>query len=130
MQLHEEGVIYRSNRLVNWSTQLKSAISDIEVDKVELSGRTLLSVPGYDKKIEFGQLITFAYPVEDSGKGSVRCLSMLCESHLYLHPCSLAMHLSHPPVLSLPVCLSCVCLSLCACPVCLSCVPVLCVCLF
>ncbi len=29
--LHDEGVIYRSNRLVNWSTRLKSAISDIEV---------------------------------------------------------------------------------------------------
>lgn len=67
VQLHEEGVIYRNNRLVNWSTQLKSAISDIEVDKVELTGRTLLRVPGYDKKIEFGQLITFAYRVEDSG---------------------------------------------------------------
>ena len=31
VQLHEEGTIYRSNRLVNWSTRLKSAISDIEV---------------------------------------------------------------------------------------------------
>jgi valyl-tRNA synthetase len=31
VQLHEEGVIYRSNRLVNWSCTLKSAISDIEV---------------------------------------------------------------------------------------------------
>lgn len=29
VRLHEEGVIYRSNRLVNWSTRLKSAISDI-----------------------------------------------------------------------------------------------------
>lgn len=29
--LHEEGTIYRSNRLVNWSCALKSAISDIEV---------------------------------------------------------------------------------------------------
>ena len=29
VRLHDEGVIYRSNRLVNWSTRLKSAISDI-----------------------------------------------------------------------------------------------------
>ena len=29
--LHDEGTIYRSNRLVNWSCTLKSAISDIEV---------------------------------------------------------------------------------------------------
>lgn len=31
VRLHEDGVIYRSNRLVNWSCTLKSAISDIEV---------------------------------------------------------------------------------------------------
>lgn len=31
IQLHENGDIYRSNRLVNWSCTLKSAISDIEV---------------------------------------------------------------------------------------------------
>ncbi len=32
---------------MNWSCSLRSAISDIEVEKVELAGRTLLSVPGY-----------------------------------------------------------------------------------
>lgn len=37
-----------------------------EVNKVELDGRTLLSVPGYDKKIEFGQLVSFAYRLENS----------------------------------------------------------------
>lgn len=36
VRLHEEGVIYRSNRLVNWSCTLKSAISDIEVGITQL----------------------------------------------------------------------------------------------
>ncbi len=31
IRMHEEGVIYRSKRLVNWSCTLNSAISDIEV---------------------------------------------------------------------------------------------------
>ena len=31
IRLHDEGIIYRSNRLVNWSCRLKSAISNIEV---------------------------------------------------------------------------------------------------
>ena len=35
VRLHDEGVIYRSNRLVNWSCTLKSAISDIEVREKE-----------------------------------------------------------------------------------------------
>ena len=34
IRLHDDGVIYRSNRLVNWSCKLKSAISDIEVQLV------------------------------------------------------------------------------------------------
>ena len=33
IRLHDENIIYRSNRLVNWSCALKSAISDIEVMK-------------------------------------------------------------------------------------------------
>ena len=36
VRLHSEGVIYRSKRLVNWSCQLKSAISDIEVHLVAI----------------------------------------------------------------------------------------------
>jgi valyl-tRNA synthetase len=47
VRLHEEGVIYHCTHLVNWSCTLNSAISDIWVDKKELRGRTLLSVPGY-----------------------------------------------------------------------------------
>ncbi|KAG0717848.1 Valine--tRNA ligase [Chionoecetes opilio] len=66
VRMHEEGVIYRSNRLVNWSCTLKSAISDIEVEKKELTGRTELPVPGYVEKVEFGVLVHFAYQVEDS----------------------------------------------------------------
>lgn len=31
IRMHDEGVIYRSKRLVNWSCSLNSAISDIEV---------------------------------------------------------------------------------------------------
>lgn len=34
VRLHDDGTIYRSNRLVNWSCTLKSAISDIEVPKI------------------------------------------------------------------------------------------------
>lgn len=33
VRLHDDGTIYRSNRLVNWSCSLKSAISDIEVNE-------------------------------------------------------------------------------------------------
>jgi valyl-tRNA synthetase len=30
VRLHKEGLVYRDNRLVNWCTRLKTAVSDIE----------------------------------------------------------------------------------------------------
>lgn len=57
--LFDEGLIYRAEKLVNWCTQLQTAMSNIEVDNKELAGRTLLDVPGYDRKVEFGVIITF-----------------------------------------------------------------------
>ncbi|KAI1716392.1 tRNA synthetases class I (I, l, M and v) domain-containing protein [Ditylenchus destructor] len=90
IRMHEKGVIYRSTRLVNWSCALRSAISDIEVDKKELNGSTLLSVPGYSEKIEFGVLISFAYPVEDSDEEMVvattRIETMLGDVAIAVHP--------------------------------------------
>lgn len=66
IRMHEKGLIYRSKRLVNWSCSLNSAISDIEVDKTPLKGRTFLSVPGYADKVEFGTMTSFAYKVAKS----------------------------------------------------------------
>ncbi|XP_031849268.2 valyl-tRNA synthetase [Nomia melanderi] len=90
IRLHDEGVIYRSNRLVNWSCSLKSAISDIEVDKVELSGRTLLSIPGYQEKVEFGVLVLFAYEVIDTEEriivATTRVETMLGDTAIAVHP--------------------------------------------
>lgn len=90
VRLHDDGVIYRSNRLINWSCTLKSAISDIEVDKMELTGRTLLSVPGYNEKIEFGVLVSFAYPIENSDQevivSTTRIETMLGDSAVAVHP--------------------------------------------
>ena len=37
-RMFEDGLIYRAERLVNWSPALRSAISDIEVDHIEVSG--------------------------------------------------------------------------------------------
>lgn len=60
VQLHEEGIIYRANRLVNWDCTAMTALSNLEVDQEELKGRTLLDVPGYDKKVEFGCVPLFS----------------------------------------------------------------------
>uniref|UniRef100_A0A8C2F5Y5 valine--tRNA ligase n=1 Tax=Cyprinus carpio TaxID=7962 RepID=A0A8C2F5Y5_CYPCA len=90
VRMHEEGVIYRSKRLVNWSCTLNSAISDIEVDKKELTGRTLLPVPGYKEKVEFGVLVSFSYKVEGSDEevvvATTRIETMLGDTAVAVHP--------------------------------------------
>ena len=75
---------------MNWSCTLRSAISDIEVEKEELAGRTLLSVPGYQDKIEFGVLVSFAYQVEGSQEeivvATTRLETMLGDTAVAVHP--------------------------------------------
>jgi valyl-tRNA synthetase len=54
VRLHEEGLIYRGKRLVNWDPVLGTAVSDLEVDSEE----------------EDGKIWEIRYPLED-GDGSV-----------------------------------------------------------
>ncbi len=76
VQLFEEGIIYRANRLVNWCSALSTSLSNLEVDNKELKGRTKIKVPGYDKMIEFGVLTYFKYPVrKDSDSKHARTAS-------------------------------------------------------
>ncbi|XP_053610206.1 valine--tRNA ligase isoform X2 [Plodia interpunctella] len=90
VRLHDAGDIYRANRLVNWSCTLKSAISDIEVDKMELAGRTLLAIPGYEQKVEFGELVLFAYKADGSDEevvvATTRVETMLGDVAVAVHP--------------------------------------------
>ncbi|XP_053908105.1 LOW QUALITY PROTEIN: valine--tRNA ligase [Cuculus canorus] len=92
VRLHEMGLIYRSTRLVHWSCTLQSAISDIEVEKRELGGRTLLRVPGYEEPVEFGVIVAFAYPLEGGGEGeelvvaTTRPETMLGDAAVAVHP--------------------------------------------
>ena len=39
----------------------------LQVDNISVSKRTLLDIPGYKDKVEFGALTSFAYPVVDKG---------------------------------------------------------------
>ena len=56
-------LIYRDTRLVNWCAKLKTAISDIEIDHLDIEKKTYLPVPGHDpkKNYKFGVLWSFAY---------------------------------------------------------------------
>lgn len=90
VKLHEEGIIYRANRLVNWCTQLNTALSNLEVVNKELPGRTLLDVPGYQRKVEFGVITHFKYPIDGSDEtievATTRPETMLGDTGIAVHP--------------------------------------------
>lgn len=94
-RLFKAGYIIRNKRLVNWSCKLMSAISDIEVDHEELTDRKTLQVPGYEKRIEFGIIETFAYDVYDKSNTEIsdriwvsttRLETMLGDTAIAVHP--------------------------------------------
>jgi valyl-tRNA synthetase len=90
VRLHSEGLIYRANRLVHWSCRLSTALSTLEVDQKELDGTTKIDVPGYERKIEFGTLTYFKYPIVGSDQtievATTRPETMLGDTGIAVHP--------------------------------------------
>jgi valyl-tRNA synthetase len=74
IQLYDEGLIYRGNRLVNWDPQLHTAISDLEVVSEE----------------ENGSLWHFKYPIAETGDylviATTRPETLLGDSAVAVHP--------------------------------------------
>ena len=89
-RLHTEGLIYRSNRLVNWCVQLKTTLSTLEVENLDITTTTKLDVPGYTRKIEFGVLTYFTYKMKDSDEtievATTRPETMLGDTGIAVHP--------------------------------------------
>ncbi|GAA5995048.1 valine--tRNA ligase [Rhodotorula paludigena] len=92
VRLHDDGIIYRANRLVNWCVAMNTTLSNLEVDQKVLTGRTQLSVPGYDpkEKFEFGVITSFAYQVEGSDEkiviATTRPETILGDTAIAVHP--------------------------------------------
>ncbi|PCI76652.1 MAG: valine--tRNA ligase [SAR86 cluster bacterium] len=75
IELYEEGLIYRGNRLVNWDPQLLTAVSDLEVISEE----------------ENGSLWHFRYPLADDPSrhiviATTRPETLLGDSAIAVHP--------------------------------------------
>ncbi|KAK7696380.1 AP-1 adaptor complex sigma subunit Aps1 [Cerrena zonata] len=91
-RLHEDGILYRANRLVNWCVRLNTTLSNLEVEQKQITGRTFLNVPGYDakEKFEFGVLTSFAYLIDGSDErivvATTRPETMLGDTAIAVHP--------------------------------------------
>ncbi len=75
VDLHKAGLIYRDKRLVNWDPEFQSAISDLEVDSLEVKGN----------------LWHFKYPLKDDPTqyivvATTRPETMLGDTAVAVHP--------------------------------------------
>jgi len=90
IRFHDQGLIYRDNRLVNWCPHLRTALSDLEVDHEDIAGKTLVDIPGYNEKVEVGVLCEFKYFVKGTKDSLVvattRLETMLGDSAVAVHP--------------------------------------------
>ncbi|KAG8176947.1 hypothetical protein JTE90_013624 [Oedothorax gibbosus] len=90
IKLFEEKLIYRKERLVNWSSEIRSVISDIEVDHIEVPGNKKVRIPGLKDPVVLGLMDYFYYPVADSNEkvliATTRLETMLGDSAIAVNP--------------------------------------------
>ncbi|OAI43922.1 valine--tRNA ligase [Rhizomicrobium sp. SCGC AG-212-E05] len=74
VELHKQGLIYKDKRLVNWDPRLQTAVSDLEVESIEIKGH----------------LWHIKYPIEDSDQfitvATTRPETMLGDTAVAVHP--------------------------------------------
>ena len=74
VELHKQGLIYKDKRLVNWDPRLQTAVSDLEVESIEVKGH----------------LWHIKYPIEDTGEfitvATTRPETMLGDTAVAVHP--------------------------------------------
>jgi valyl-tRNA synthetase len=75
VELYNEGLIYKDKRLVNWDPRLQTAVSDLEVENIEVKGH--LWHIKYPIEGQMGQFITVA---------TTRPETMLGDTAIAVHP--------------------------------------------
>ncbi|MEP2829073.1 valine--tRNA ligase [Parvibaculum sp.] len=63
VELYREGLIYRDKRLVNWDPKLQTAVSDLEVENIEVKGHFWHF--RYPLAPENGKPVTYEWPIFD-----------------------------------------------------------------
>ena len=82
VRLHEEGLIYRATRLINWCSDCRTALSDLEVESEESNG----------------ELYEFAYPVKeaDAAGGATELVVATTRPETMLGDTAVAVHPDDP----------------------------------
>lgn len=76
VNLYNKGLIYRDNKIVNWSGKLKTTLSDLEVNYKETKGGSYIDVDGGSYK--FGMLYAFKYYITRNREGEKQPYVVVC----------------------------------------------------
>ncbi len=79
--LHEQGLMYRATRLINWCPECMTSLSDLEVDSEEGAN---------------GELFEFAYEVVDPGSGPAEIVVATTRPETMLGDTAVAVHPDDP----------------------------------
>ncbi len=94
VELHQRGLIYRAKRLVNWDPRFETAISDLEVENIEVKGHM------WHLRYPLADGVTYPFPIahDEEGKptewetrdyiivATTRPETMLGDSGIAVHP--------------------------------------------
>lgn len=86
VRLHNEGLIYRDKRLVNWDPKLKTAISDLEVETQDLKGSFWHFKYPLAPDPETGQLVKLDSGADFIEVATTRPETMLADMAVAVHP--------------------------------------------
>ncbi len=82
VRLYQQGLIYRGKRLVNWDPELKTAVSDLEVESTEADGKMhYITYPFAD-----GPQLIDGVPQRGMTIATTRPETMLADGALAVHP--------------------------------------------
>ena len=93
MRLHADGLLFRDVRMVHWCAHLRTVISDIEVDHVDVTQRTKHRLPN-GRTVDIGVIHRIRYTVVDANGAprgelevdTTRPETMLADQAVAIHP--------------------------------------------
>eukprot|EP00042_Codosiga_hollandica_P059484 m.917502 g.917502 ORF g.917502 m.917502 type:complete len:717 (+) comp60172_c0_seq13:11235-13385(+) len=100
VRLHEQGLVHRGVRPVNWCCHLQSALSDIEVDWLTVEGATKITVPSKEE-VEVGVMYKFAYKVAEGSGAEEELVVSTTRPETMLGDVAVAVHSRDPRYLHL-----------------------------
>lgn len=76
IKLYESGLIYRDLRMIDYCCELKTVISKIEVEEIEIGEPPLRYTTPRNVKVDLGVIYEITYPVANGNQKNITCITV------------------------------------------------------